>query len=148
MTTGSKFKSQIKDHAFRNLFLADRRLGRLIGDNLTKIRRLLRTFWRIVFLKVYALSKRKMQKKASKYVWLINSAIKFVVKMHFKYAKEAAEKSDAVFLWFFFFLQVLFAKVKHMSCYDVTVHLRYDVTGQKLTDWPETLSRLAVTNTG
>ena len=34
------------------------------------------------------------------------------------------------------------------SLYGITVHLRYDVTGQELTDWPKTLSWLAVTNTG
>ena len=43
------------------------------------------------------LSKRKMQKEAFK-VWLDYSAIKFVVKMHFKDAKEAVQqKTDAIF---------------------------------------------------
>ena len=62
--------------------------------------------------------------------------------MHFKDAKEAAQQKVTLFF------QVLFTKVKHTSHYGVTVHLRYDVSGQELTDWPETLSWLAVTNTG
>ena len=44
---GQTLKSHIKDHAFRNLFLVDGlnpmcdcHLGRLIGTNLTEIRRL------------------------------------------------------------------------------------------------------------
>ena len=57
--------------------------------------------------------------------------------------RSRATKSDAVY-----FSQVLYTKVKHVSCYDAIVHMRYDVTGQKLTDWPETLSRFAVSNTG
>ena len=39
-----------------------------------------------------------------------------------------------------------FTKGKHTSCYDVTVLLRYDVTGLELTVWPETWNHLAVTN--
>ena len=53
-------------------------------------------------------------------VWL---GIKFVVKMHFKDAKEATQQK--VTLCF----QVLFTKVKPTLRYDVTEHLRYDVNG-------------------
>ena len=73
---------------------------------------------------------------------LAYSAIKFVVKMHFKDANEAAQLKVT------FIFQVLFTKVKHKSRYGVTVHFRYYVTGQELTDWPETLSWWAGMNTG
>ena len=56
--------------------------------------------------------------------------------MHSKDAKEAAKTADV-------FFQVLFTKVKHASYY-----LRYDGTGQELTDRPESLSWLEVTSTG
>ena len=46
------------------------------------------------------------------------------------------------------FFQVLFTKVKPTSRYDVTEHLRYDVTGLELTVWPEIFSKFAVTNAG
>ena len=69
--------------------------------------------------------------KESLNVWL---TLKCVVKMHFKDAKEAMQHKLTLFF------QVLFTKVKPMSRYDVTEHLRYDVTGLELTDWPETFS--------
>ena len=78
--------------------------------------------------------------KESFKVWLAYSAIKFVVKRHFKDAKAVAQQKVLLF-----FCQNLFTTAIH---YDVTVLLRYDVTGQELTYWPETLSWLAVTNTG
>ena len=92
-------------------------------------------------LKSVCTFKKKNAKESIK-VWLACSAIKFIVKMHFKDTKEAAQQKETLFF------QVLFTKLKQTSCYDVTVHLRYDVTGQELIDWPETLSWLAVTNTG
>ena len=51
--------------------------------------------------------------------------------MHFKDKKKVAQQKVTLFF------QVLFTKVKHTSRYGVTVHLRYDVTGQELSDWPE-----------
>ena len=86
------------------------------------------------------------QKENCKRKFLIVAGLfdyKNVVKMQFKNAKEAAQQKETLF-----FFQLLFTKVKQTSCFDVTVHLRYDVTGQELTDRHETLSRLAVTNTG
>ena len=62
--------------------------------------------------------------------------------MHFKDAKEAKQQKVTVFF------EVLFTKVKPTSRFDVTVHLRYDVTGLELTIWPETFNELAVTNAG
>ena len=92
-------------------------------------------------LKSVCTFKKKIAKESFK-VWLAYSAIKFVVKMHFKDTEEAAQQKETLFF------QVLFTKVKQTSCHDITVHLRYDDTGQEQTDWPETLSWLAVTNTG
>ena len=54
--------------------------------------------------------------------------------MHFKDAKEATQQNVTVFF------EVLFTKVKPTSPFDVTVHLRYDVTGLELTIWPETFN--------
>ena len=71
-----------------------------------------------------------MQKESFK-VCLAYSAIKFIVKTQFKDAKEVTQQKVTLFI------QALFTKVKHTSRYGVTVHLRYDVTGQELTDWPE-----------
>ena len=79
-------------------------------------------------------------KKNAKESLKVGRAIKFVVEMHFKDAKEATPQNVTVFF------QVLFTKVKPASRFDVTVHLRYDVTGLELTIWPETFSYLAVTN--
>ena len=93
-------------------------------------------------LKSVCTFKTKNAKESFK-VWLAYSSKKFVVKMHFKGTKEDAQQKETLF-----FFQVLFTKVKQTSCDDVTVHLRYDVIGQELTDRPETLSWLAVTNTG
>ena len=56
---------------------------------------------------------------------LTYSAIKFVVKTHFKDAKEAVQQKVTLFF------QVLFTKVKHTSRYGVTVHLLYDATGRR-----------------
>ena len=64
----------------------------------------------------------------------VSLAIKFVVKMHFKDAKEATQQKMTLFL------QVLFTKVKPTLRYDVTEHLRYDVTGLELTVWPESFN--------
>ena len=88
------------------------------------------------------LSKRKNAKESLK-VQLAFSAIKFVVKMHFKDEKEAAQQK--VTLFFFKFHS---PKVSPTSRYNVTAHLQYDVTGLELTAWLETLSWLAVTNSG
>ena len=64
----------------------------------------LKIFQRIVLLKVYTLS---ITKKSFK-VWLAYSAIKFIVKMHFKDAKEVTQQKVTLF-----FFQVLFTKVRH-----------------------------------
>ena len=87
------------------------------------------------------LSKRKM-KKENLAVKLAFSAIKFVVKMHFKDEKEAAQQKVTLFFKFYS------PKVKPTSRYNFTAHLQYDVTGMELTAWLETLSWLAVTNSG
>ena len=58
---------------------------------------------------------------------------RFVVKMHFKDAKEATQQNDALFLSFIH-------QCKPTSRYDVTEHLRYDVTGLELPVWPETFT--------
>ena len=70
--------------------------------------------------------KRKNAKESLK-VKLAYSAMKFVVKMHFKDVKEAAQQKVTLFF------QVPFAKVKHTPRYDVTAYLRYNVTGLELT---------------
>ena len=58
--------------------------------------------------------------------------------MHFKDEKEAAQQKVT------HFFQVLFAEIKtHFA-----LHLQYDVTGLELTAWLETMSWLAVTNSG
>ena len=85
---------------------------------------------------------KKKNAKENLKIWLAYSAIKFVVKMHFKDAKEAAQQNVTLFS------QVLFTKVRHTLRYDVSVHLRFDVTGLVLTVRLETLSWLAVTNAG
>ena len=56
----------------------------------------------------------KKNAKESLKSWL---AIQFVVKMHFKEAKEATQQKVTLFF------QVLFTKVKPTSRYDVTEHL-------------------------
>ena len=72
-------------------------------------------------LKSVCTFKKKNAKESFK-VLLAYSAI-FFVKVHFKDTKEAAQQKETLFF------QVPFIKVKQTSCYDVTVHLRYDVTG-------------------
>ena len=62
--------------------------------------------------------------------------------MHFKDEKEAAQQKWRSFSKFYS------PKVKPTSRYNVTAHLQYDVTGLELTAWLETLSWLAVTNSG
>ena len=109
--------------------MGPRYLGRLIGNNSTNERRLWINF-----------QKEKCKRKLKSLAGLFG--YKFVVKIHFKDAKEVAQQNVT------FFFQVLYTKVKHMSRYDVTVHLRYDVTGLELTVWLETLRWLAVTNAG
>ena len=85
---------------------------------------------------------QKKNAKESFKVKLAFSAIKFVVKMHYKDEKEAAQqKNDS-------FFKLYSPKVKPMSRYNDTAHLQYDVTGLKLTAWLETLSWLAVKNSG
>ena len=79
-------------------------------------------------LKSVCTFKKKNAKESFK-VWLAYLAIQFVFKMCFKDAKGAAQQKVTLF----FFL-VLFTKVKQTPRYDVTVHFRYDVTGQELTD--------------
>ena len=71
---------------------------------------------------------KKIAKESLK-VWL---AIKIVVKMHFKDAKEATQQKLRSFFKFYQ------TKVKPTSRYDITEHLRYDVTGLELIVWPET----------
>ena len=84
--------------------------------------------------------KEKCKKRLK--VKLAFSAIKIVVKKHFKDEKEAVQQKVTVFFKFYS------PKVKLTSRYNVTVHLQYDVTGLELTAWLETLSWLAVTNSG
>ena len=75
-------------------------------------------------------------------MWLAYSSIKFVVKMHFKDAKEAVQQKETLFFKVYSpNSNKLYAMTSPYTC-------DYDVTGQDLTDWPETLSWLAVTNTG
>ena len=80
--------------------------------------------------------------KESLKVKLAFSAIEFVVKMHFKDEKEAAQQKVTLFFKFYS------PHVNPTSRYNVTAHLQYDVTGLELTAWLETLSWLAVTNSG
>ena len=61
------------------------------------------------------------------------SAINVCCQNAFKDAKEAAQQKRHCF-----FFQVY--SLKQTSCYDVIVHLRYDVDGLELTDWTATLS--------
>ena len=68
------------------------------------------------------------------------SAIKCVVKMHFKDGKEAAQQKVTLFFKFYS------PKVKSTPRYNVIALLQYDVTGLELTAWNETLSWLAVVN--
>lgn len=68
-------------------------------------------------------------------VCLTYSAIKFVVNMHFKDAKESTQQNVVL-------------SYQHTSSYDVTVHLRYDITELERTVWPKSLSWLTVTNAG
>ena len=84
--------------------------------------------------------KKKNAKETLK-VKLAFSAIKIVVKMHFKDEKETAQQKVTVFFFKFYS-----PKVKPTSRYNVTAHLQYDVTGLELTAWFDTLSWLAVTN--
>ena len=85
---------------------------------------------------------KKKNAKESLKVKLGFSAIKFVNKMHFKDEKEAARQKVTLFF------KVYLPKAIHTSRYNVTAHLQYDVTGLELTAWLETLSLLAVTNSG
>ena len=85
---------------------------------------------------------QKKNAKESLKVKLALSAIKCVVKMHFKDEKEAAQQKVTLFFKFYS------PKVKPTSRYNVTAHLQYDVTGLELTAWFETLSCLAVKNSG
>ena len=87
-------------------------------------------------------SLKKKNAKESVKVKLAFSPIKFVVKMHFKDEKESAQQTVTPFFKFYS------PKVKPTSRYNVTAHLQYDVTGLELTAWLETLSWLAVTNSG
>ena len=75
-------------------------------------------------------------------VLLAYSLTKVVVKRHFKDAQEVAQQKVMLFFKFYSPKQDI---TQH---YDVIVLLRYDVTGQEVTYWSETLSWLAVTNTG
>ena len=70
--------------------------------------------------------KRKLKVK------LAFSAIKSVVKMHFKDEKEAARQKVTLFFKFYS------PKVKPTSRYNVTAHLQYDVTGLEQTALLET----------
>ena len=92
MTKGSKFKITVeKNHAFRNLFLADglnpiydRHFGRLINENKTFVTRL------------SANCSVKNAEESFK-VWLAYSAIKFAVKRHFTDLKEVAQLKVSLF---------------------------------------------------
>ena len=86
---------------------------------------------------------KKKKSKESLKVKLAFSAIKFVVKMHFKDEKEAAQQKTTLF-----FSSFIRQKVNLTSRYNVTGHLQYDVTGLEITAWLETLSWLPVTNFG
>ena len=59
-------------------------------------------------------------------------AIKCVVNMHNKDAKETTQHKVTLFF------QALFTNVTPTSRYDVTKQVRYDVNGLELTVWPET----------
>ena len=85
---------------------------------------------------------KKKNAKESLKVKLAFSATKFVVKMHFKDEKEAAQQKVTLFF------KVKSPKVKPTSRYNVTAHLQYDVSDLELTAWLESLSWLAVTNSG
>ena len=85
--------------------ICDGHLGRLIGNNSTKKKAFVVHFSANCSLKSVCTLKNKNAEESFK-VWLAYSAIKFVVKRHFKDAKEVAQQKVTLFF------QVLFTQVR------------------------------------